>query len=57
MSVLCHQRDRLGLMGVSTHTFRRTALTQMSSLEVSALQLDGAIAALISKFRSFSAVK
>ncbi|MBD2093742.1 tyrosine-type recombinase/integrase [Trichocoleus sp. FACHB-591] len=23
--------DRLGLVGVSTHSFRRTALTQMSS--------------------------
>ncbi|MEP0873758.1 site-specific integrase [Trichocoleus desertorum AS-A10] len=62
--------DRLGLVGVSTHSFRRTALTQMSSsgiplrviqeisghrslqalqryLEVSELQLEGAIAALM----------
>ncbi|MBD1864150.1 MULTISPECIES: site-specific integrase [Trichocoleus] len=61
--------DRLGLVGVSTHSFRRTALTQMSSagiplrviqeisghrslqalqryLEVSKLQLEGAIASL-----------
>ncbi|MEP0873740.1 tyrosine-type recombinase/integrase [Trichocoleus desertorum AS-A10] len=61
--------DRLGLVGVSTHSFRRTALTQMSSagvplrviqeisghrslqalqryLEVSELQLEGAIASL-----------
>ncbi|MEP0872038.1 tyrosine-type recombinase/integrase [Trichocoleus desertorum AS-A10] len=61
--------DRLGLVRVSTHSFRRTALTRMSSagiplrviqeisghrslqalqryLEVSELQLEGAIASL-----------
>ncbi|MBD1863050.1 site-specific integrase [Trichocoleus sp. FACHB-46] len=67
--ILREKCDRLGLVGVSTHSFRRTALTQMHNagvplrviqkisghrslqslqqyLEVSELQLEGAIAAL-----------